>query len=281
MNRSLAIRQAVTFTSIVYAMVLVIAIALPHASATPIISLFTPALTVLLLAAFAAGPEGRRGLWRGIGLRTAGFSSWPPALILPVVFLFVAYGAAAGLGIATINGPDLTGAGLASSVPNLGAGLIIGTVVILGEEIGWRGYLLPRLQAVLPLRVAAVTTGLIHGVFHLPAILLTTTYDSVGSRYVVAPVVVTTITFAGVFYAWLRQRSASIWPVAIAHNTANIVFGLGAAAAVTSTPVALAYTAGETGLATLVIVAAVAIWLLLRSSVWGGMRLAALSGLRA
>ena len=104
--------------------------------------------------------------------------------------------------------------------------------------------------------------------FHLPILLLTTTYDAVGNRLVVAPIVVTTITCAGVFYAWLRLRSGSIWPVAIAHNVANTGFDLGAAAAVTGTPVGLAYVAGETGVATLVGVAGVAIWLLTRSTVW-------------
>jgi hypothetical protein len=99
-------------------------------------------------------------------------------------------------------------------------------------------------------------------------LLLTTTYDEVGNRFIIAPVVVATITAAGVFYAWLRDRSGSIWPVAIAHNTANTVFDLGAAAAVSSSPVALAYVAGETGVATFLAVAGVAIWLLTRSRVW-------------
>jgi uncharacterized protein len=128
--------------------------------------------------------------------------------------------------------------------------------------------LLPRLQILLPRPKAALVTGLIHGVFHLPAILLTTTYDSVGNRLIVAPVVVATITFAGIFYGWLRDCSGTIWPVAIAHNTANVVFSLGASAAVTTSPAALAYTAGESGLATLLAVASVGIWLFRKADVW-------------
>lgn len=266
--RSTAARQAVTFTTIVYVLVLAIAVALPHASAAPIISLFTPACAVVIISFAATRRGGRKEIWRSIGLRHGGLRSWLPAVVLPVVFLFIAYGAAAALGVATIRRPDLSPHGLALSVPNLVIALVLGSLLILGEEIGWRGYLLPRLELVLSPRRAALTTGLIHGAFHLPLILLTTTYDSVGSRFVVAPVVVTTITFAGVFYAWLRNRTGSIWPVAIAHNTANTVFDLGAAAAVTGTPVALAYVAGETGVATLVAVAAVGVWLLLRSPVW-------------
>ena len=102
------------------------------------------------------------------------------------------------------------------------------TVVILGEEIGWRGFLLPRVQELTDKRRAAVITGFAHGLFHLPLICIATTYDTGGSRWIVAPAAVVTITAGGVFYAWLRDRSGSIWPVAIAHNSVNTVFDMGA-----------------------------------------------------
>ena len=44
------------------------------------------------------------------------------------------------------------------------------SVVILGEEIGWRGFLLPRVQELTDKRRAAVVTGFMHGLFHLPLI---------------------------------------------------------------------------------------------------------------
>jgi len=36
------------------------------------------------------------------------------------------------------------------------------------ERIGWRGYLLPRMQVVLTKRRAALTVGFIHDLFHMP-----------------------------------------------------------------------------------------------------------------
>ena len=142
------------------------------------------------------------------------------------------------------------------------------TVVYLGEEIGWRGYLLPRVQQLTTRRRAAVVTGLCHGVFHLPLILIATTYDPHGSRWLVAPVAVLTIAAGGVFYAYLRDRSDSIWPVAIAHNAANTLFTIGAASVVARSEAELAYVAGETGLATLASVVIVAAILLARARVW-------------
>ena len=95
---------------------------------------------------------------------------------------------------------------------------------IVGEEIGWRGYLLPRMQQLTSKRRAAVLTGFVHGCFHLPLILLATTYNTEGSRWVAAPVAVAVITAGGVFYAWIWDRAKTVWPVAIAHNAVNTVF---------------------------------------------------------
>ena len=138
----------------------------------------------------------------------------------------------------------------------------------MGEEIGWRGFLLPRLQTALNGRPAALLTGLIHGLFHLPLILLTTVYDDIGSRWVIAPMAVLVITGGGVTYAWLRDHSHSVWPVAIAHNAVNTVFELGALATIAASPVALAYVAGEGGLATCAAVWLVAGVLLGMKSQW-------------
>ena len=78
---------------------------------------------------------------------------------------------------------------------------VVMMVVLVGEEIGWRGSMLPRLQQLTTKRRAALVTGFVHGCFHLPLILIATTYDSEGPRWIAAPVAVLTITAAGVFYA--------------------------------------------------------------------------------
>jgi membrane protease YdiL (CAAX protease family) len=180
----------------------------------------------------------------------------------------IAYGAALVLDVAELNNPSgFPGWIMANGVSFL-INLLIGATVIMGEEIGWRGFLLPRLQTALNRRPAALLTGFIHGLFHLPLILLTTVYDNVGSRWVIAPLAVLVITGGGVFYAWLRDHSASVWPVAVAHNVVNTVFELGTKATVAASPVALAYVAGEGGVATLAAVWLVAGALLLMKSQW-------------
>ncbi len=142
------------------------------------------------------------------------------------------------------------------------------TVLFLAEEIGWRGYLLPRIQLLTSRRRAALVTGFIHGCFHLPLILIATTYDQFGSRWLVAPVAVATITMGGVFYAYLWDRTGSVWPVSMAHGAVNIMFGLGAGAVVASSEADLAYVAGESGIATFAAVAVVGAVFLARAKVW-------------
>jgi|1186.fasta_scaffold26318_1 membrane protease YdiL (CAAX protease family) len=266
MVRSVAARQVRMFIGLVFTMAIGVALALPHSPVAPAVSIVIPLVAVLLVTAFGTRPGQRKALWSDVGLARAGLGSWPVALVLPAVFLPIGYVVAAVLGIASYHRPA-TNSWLVIALSQL-LSIAVAAIVLLGEEIGWRGFLLPRLQALTSGRRAAVLTGFTHGLFHLPLILLTTTYDIAGNRYVVAPLAVATITGAGVFYAWLKDRSGSIWPVTIAHATANTVFAVGAAAAVTSTPAALAYTAGESGVVTFLVIAGIAVILLARGSTW-------------
>jgi membrane protease YdiL (CAAX protease family) len=93
----------------------------------------------------------------------------------------------------------------------------------LGEEIGWRAYLLPKLMAIGP-RKAALLVGIIQGVWHWPSILLVG--SNYGFEYWGAPVsgpllFVLSVTLTGVFDAWVTIRSGSVWPAAISHGAMN------------------------------------------------------------
>jgi membrane protease YdiL (CAAX protease family) len=79
----------------------------------------------------------------------------------------------------------------------------------------------------------------------------------------VVPTVVVTITAAGVFYAWLKDRSGSVWPVSLAHGTVNVLID-GTPYIVVLAPVAFAQTATESGLVTMAATIAVAGLLLVR-----------------
>jgi membrane protease YdiL (CAAX protease family) len=258
----------VAYLAIAYLLALLVALSLPHAHINLLLSVMVPTVTVGILT-FTLTPRGsRRELWRGIGLGRAGFRAWPAAIVLPLVLCAGAYGTAVLIRAGKLHIGEISAATVPSWTIDLLISLLMGTVVIAGEEIGWRGYLLPRFQQLTSRRRAAVATGFAHGLFHLPLILLATTYDTGGVRWIVAPAAVLTITAGGVFYAWLWDRSKTIWPVAIAHNTVNTVFDLGAAAVVATSGSSLAYVAGETGFATLGVCVVAAVVLLRWARVW-------------
>jgi membrane protease YdiL (CAAX protease family) len=95
--------------------------------------------------------------------------------------------------------------------------------IMLGEELGWRGYLLPKL---MPLggRKAVLLIGVIHGAWHWPFFPMGYNYgfDRFGLPLVAAALLylVVVILFS-TFFAWLTLRSGSVWPAALAHGTIN------------------------------------------------------------
>ena len=260
-------REITTFLLIAFAIALGLAVALPHAGITALLSALAPVTAVLVIT--AATPRGRRrDLWGSFGLRRSGRSVWVIATATPLLLAGGAYAVAIALDVADLRPLDVTVRGVSLATATLLTNLLTMAVILLGEEIGWRGYLLPRVQQLTSRRRAALVTGFAHGCFHLPLILLATTYDQYGSRWFVAPVVVATITLGGVFYAYLWDRTGSVWPVSLAHAAVNTAFFAGAGAVVAGSETDLAYVAGESGLATFGVVAALATVLLTRARVW-------------
>ena len=117
--------------------------------------------------------------------------------------------------------------------------------------------MLPRLSTKMSPTRASLATGFAQGLFHLPLILLTKSYDSAGNRVFVAIGVVTVISCGGVLFGWLRLRTGSLWPVAVAHATVNVCI-VESPFLTSRNPDIAAYFAGEAGLLTLAATALVA-----------------------
>ncbi len=99
--------------------------------------------------------------------------------------------------------------------------LIVGGEIIsaTGEEIGWRGYMLPRLiDAGVPRPV--LVSGIIWSLWHWPLILLTPS-SSVLPQILVACIFLVTITALGCISAHLRLTTGSLWPSILLHAAWN------------------------------------------------------------
>ena len=182
---------------------------------------------------------------------------WRPRMAV----LVASYGAATVLGVVSWRfAPD--------TAVNLAINIVIVSFFAFFEEIGWRGYMLPKLETGYP-RLAPALVGFLHGVWHLPLMLLTTAYNPIGNRFIVVPLFLAVLTAAGVLYGYLRDASGSLWPVVvIAHGTFNAVLGMLAGAAVAEYPALAAYLTGETGIFTLLAIVIVA-WVLVRRPATG------------
>lgn len=102
-------------------------------------------------------------------------------------------------------------------------GPLINMLLALGEELGWRGFLLPSLLPLGQWR-AILISGLIWGVWHAPAILQGHNYPSQPVLGVVMMMVFTVLL--GAILAWLYLRTGSPWAPALGHGTINAVAGL-------------------------------------------------------
>ena len=106
---------------------------------------------------------------------------------------------------------------------------IINGLPTLGEEFGWRAYLLPKL---MPLggRKAMLLMGVIWGVWHWPIIAMGHNY---GLNYPGAPwlgmlAMVWFTLGCGTLLGWAALRSGSVWPAVIGHGAINGIAALGA-----------------------------------------------------
>ena len=100
----------------------------------------------------------------------------------------------------------------------LTSAVLVNALYAFGEELGWRGYLLPSLLPLGKLR-ACLISGAIWGVWHTPLILMGHLYPG----YPLWGVLLTTLmtVFLGVVFGWLRLASGSLLPPTLAHAALN------------------------------------------------------------
>ncbi|MEJ2304258.1 MAG: type II CAAX endopeptidase family protein [Anaerolineales bacterium] len=164
-----------------------------------------PALSALIVTAFAEGRAGLRKLLGHLVKWRVGVGYYIFAVLVPVALF----------GIALVINYIFTGVwtdlgllGQADYLPYLGIPGVLGVWFLtygMGEEIGWRGFALPRLQRNRPAANAALLLGIIWACWHLPAFFFRDTYIEMGPLGF--PMFVVSIEFASVVFAWLYNST--------------------------------------------------------------------------
>ena len=99
---------------------------------------------------------------------------------------------------------------------------VIGSMThALGEEIGWRGFLLPRLARRWGFTKGCFLSGCIWAVWHYPALLFADYNAGTPRLYALSCFTVMVIGDAFIF-GWFRMKSGSLWPAVMLHASHNL-----------------------------------------------------------
>ena len=185
-------------------------LALINPDSSPLVP-FGPGLAAIIVASVAGGRRELFDLLRQLGRWRVGPGWYGVAVGVPLVIATAAFGAAV-VGGAQVPRWD------SSDVLQVAGSLIV-TVVIVGlfEELGWRGFLLPRLQRARTALVAALLVGLVWLPWHLPELV-----SDRGERPLAQFVIY--ILAASVILAWLYNSTQASLPIVILFHAAFNVF---------------------------------------------------------
>jgi len=194
--------------------------------------------------------------------------------LIPLLYASVAYGLVWITGLGGFSAAELVEGVAHFGLPHMPAWLMsvgylvalvtLGTVVscisALGEEIGWRGFLVPNLVKLTTYSKAALISGGIWAVWHYPLLFFAGYNGGTPAWYGATcfTVMVIGLSFA---FAWMRLKSGSLWTGMLMHASHNL-FIQGVFDPFTTDTGLTKYITGEFGIALALIslVVAYAFW---------------------
>jgi len=262
--------KAAIFSVLVLCMALVAALVIRALGITSefvgaAVYMFTPTVAALIMLLVVTREGSSKEGWKSLGLHRLGLSVWWIAFGAPLLVSLVASAIVWATPLASFVVPGIgTGGRLLGFLIQV---VLFTLTFVLGEELGWRGYLLPKLLGGGQTR-ALVLVGLVWAAWHMPLIFLTPLYHSAGNRLIVLPLFVGSIVAGSFVFGYLRIYTGSVWPASIAHSVHNAAWGTLGAFTATSSPVVInEYLVGDSGILIVVgtVIAAILVGYILRS----------------
>ena len=137
-------------------------------------------------------------------------------------------------------------------------GVVRGCASALGEEIGWRGFLVPELARRTNFTVTALISGIIWSMWHYPILIFADYNAGTPAWYSLTCFTVMVIGLSFIF-AWIRLKSGSLWTGVVMHASHNL-FVQAFFDPITSDTGKTKYVIGEFGFALPVVVGLLAIY---------------------
>jgi CAAX protease family protein len=139
------------------------------------------------------------------------------AYVLPLLYATAAYGIVWLTGLGAVD--------LGRFKPGIAMFVVVGSLQSLmsatGEELGWRGFLVPTLSRTMSFGRVSIVSGAIWAIWHMPLIIFADYNGGTPTWYSVLCFAAMVVAM-GVPFAWLRLRSRSVWPAAILHASHNL-----------------------------------------------------------
>jgi membrane protease YdiL (CAAX protease family) len=171
----------------------------------------SPSLLAILITFLGFGRRGLSEMFRGrivggLNLRW----SLVALLLIPIV-------AAAGLMAHSLFGGPSLGLRTTELIPQV----IVILLISVGEEFGWRGFALPRLQQRFSALNASLVLGLVWGFWHFPGFLIGTGVPA----DMPFTVFLLWVILATILITWVYNNTGgSILSAILMHSTANATF---------------------------------------------------------
>jgi membrane protease YdiL (CAAX protease family) len=195
-----------------------------YAGIAPEVMAMGPSIAAFILVLIVGGKNGFMDLVRPFGRWRVGLGLWLVAIFGPGILYLI------GLGVHLLFGGEAPPFTMIKEELNLIPLYLVMVVLMpwngpIGEEFGWRGYALPKLQSKFGALMASLLIGVIWGIWHLPSFfapqgVIGAVYADVGLIFFV---LYTLGTIANsIFMTWLYNKSKAsalvagiVWHAAI------------------------------------------------------------------
>ena len=196
-----------------------------------------PALAATIVALLQGGRSAEGALWRQLGRWRVSWRWYVAAGLVFPTLLFVMAGAYRLLPAA---GPLPFQAVSAGSLVTVGLILVVS---VLGEEVGWRGFALPRLQERWTALKASLLLGAIWTVWHLPFWVVLGELEQFGPAYWLLSWAF--ITAGAIYLTWLMNNTGNSLLVAVLFHWSLNIVSVGYLPLTTVVPAYILFTAAS------------------------------------
>jgi membrane protease YdiL (CAAX protease family) len=143
------------------------------------------------------------------------------AVFLPILVGLLIFGSVWVTGIGPFSSAGAAAVFSTAFLPAFIVSVLFNLVAAAGEEIGWRGLLVPEMAKFMGFTRLALLSGAIWAAWHFPLIIFSA-YHGAGSVWYSLAVFVPSVVGAGFILAWLRLRSGSLLPAILFHGFWNL-----------------------------------------------------------